>query len=209
VRRAPARRGADHLATPAAACAAWLTGQSSARHSRLSPGQDALLDALTQAGYATVRGGFPYTGASVRLPYRAEPIVAASARNAAQFAAARLSWAFADDVAGALQPLMDRTERRLLLLCGSCGAEMLSAALPRLRRRPGLRVLTLALGPVGRLPGPASGVEVYVVRGRRDRLSRWASRRPTDAEVPGGHLDYSSRPEVRAEVARVARDFAA
>lgn len=201
------QRADDHLAEPAPACAAWLTGQSSFRHSRLSPGQDGLLDAVARAGYAVVRGGFPYSAAAVRLPYRREPILPASARNAAQYLAARWSPGFADDVARRLQPLLDRTERRLLLLCGSCGVEMLTAALPRLRLPADLRVLALALGPVGRLPAPSSSVDVYVVRGDRDHLSRWTSRTPAHVDVTGGHLDYVTVPAVRAEVARVAGEF--
>ena len=199
---------ADHLAAPADHVAAWLTGQSSFRHSRLSPEQDAVLDGVERLGYATVRCGFPWNAAALREPYRREPILPASARNAAQFAAARLGTGHGQEVARHLQPVVDAASRRLLLICGSAGAELLTAALPHLRldARP---VLAVALGPVGRLPGPGDGVRVHVVRGAGDRLSRWGCSDRSHAVVPGGHLDYARSTAVRAEVERVAAEFLA
>lgn len=199
---------ADHLAAPADHVAAWLTGQSSFRHSRLSPEQDAVLDGVARLGYATVRCGFPWNAAALGEPYRREPILAASARNATQFAAARLGAALGREVSRHLQPLVDAVSRRLLLICGSAGAELLTAALPHLRLGAS-PVLAVALGPVGRVPGPGSGVAVHVVRGAGDRLSRWGCRTAADAVVAGGHLDYARSTAVRAEVARVAGEFLA
>lgn len=199
---------ADHLAEPAPHVAAWLTGQSSYRHSRLSPEQEAVLDGVAHLGYATVRCGFPWNAAALGEPYRSEPILAASARNAAQFASARLGSRLGREAARHLQPLFDATSRRLLLICGSAGAELFTAALPHLSlgSRP---VLAVALGPVGRLPGPDDGVRVHVIRGDGDRISRWGCRAGTDVVVPGGHLDYAGSIAVRAEVERVAGEFLA
>jgi len=197
----------DHLAEPARDCAAWLTGQSSFEHSSLSPGQMALLDDVAGLGYNPVRSGFPYNSALLAVPYRKEPVIGASVRNAAQFAAARTSRRFAEDLARHLQPLLDHTSRRLLLLCGSCGAELFTAALPHLRVPAGLRVLVVALGPVGRLPDEDARVKVRVVRGTRDWLSRAVSRVPEQHLVPGGHLDYVKLPQVRAVVLSVGREF--
>ena len=195
---------AGHLAVAAPDCAAWLTGQSSFRHSALSPDQVLLLEALGDLGYSVVRGGFPYNRAALTVPYRGEPLLPASLRNAAQYLTARSSQRFGAEVARHLRPLVERTQRRLLLLCGSCGTELLAAALPLLRIRPEQRVLAVALGPVGRRPA-ADRVLVHVIRGERDRLSRWGHRAPQDTLVPGGHLDYARSAEVRAEVLRVAR----
>lgn len=200
-------RTEDHLAVDARAAAAWLTGQSTFRHSRLSPPQAGLLDALGELGLATVDGGFPYNRAALAHPYRREPLTTASLRNGAQYLAARHSPRFGQEVARHLQPLVDATSDRLLLLCGSSGGQLLTASLPWVRRRDGLRVLAVALGPVGRLPGPGSGVEVYVVQGRSDVLSRWGHRGPVHRTVTAGHLDYAAAPEVRAEVLDVARRF--
>ena len=200
-------RTEEHLAGPAPAAAAWLTGQSSFRHSRLSPAQAELLEALTGLGFTAVPAGFPYNRAALGQPYRREPLVAASVRNGAQYLAARHSRRFGREVARHLQPLVDATADRLLLLCGSSGAQLLTASLPSLRLRPGLRVLAIALGPVGRLPGSGSGVEVHVVQSRTDVVSRWGHRGPVHRQVAGGHLDYATAPEVRAEVLHVARRF--
>jgi hypothetical protein len=124
-------------------------------------------------------------------------------RNAAQWLAARTDPAFGDDVARHLRPLLERTRRRLLVLCGSAGAELLTVGLRRLDpdvARPSTTVL--ALGPVGTLP---ADVAVHVVRGRTDLLSRWGCRRPSDTVVPGGHLDYAASPDVRRVVLELAR----
>ena len=201
--------GGPHLAVPADATAAWLTGQSSFRHSRLSPAQEAVLDDVAALGYDVVRAGLPYRATSVLAPYRPEPIASASARNAAQLVAARTSRAFRADVARHLRPLLERTRRRLLLLCGSCGVELLAGALPELRVPPGLRLAVVALGPVGRCPEPGSGAPTLVVRGARDRLSAWTCRAPADVVVAGGHLDYAADTGARAAVVRAARQHLA
>lgn len=200
-------RTEEHLAVPAPAVTAWLTGQSSFRHSRLSPAQAGFLEALAGLGFTAVPAGFPYNRAALGQPYRREPLVAASVRNGAQYLAARHSRRFGLEVARHLQPLVDATADRLLLLCGSSGAQLLTSALPSLRLPAGLKVLAIALGPVGRLPGSGSGVEVHVVKGRTDVVSRWGHRGPVHRQVAGGHLDYAAAPEVRADVLDVARRF--
>jgi hypothetical protein len=197
----------EHLAVPVADCAAWLSGQSSYRHSQLSPGQLDLLDALAGLGCATVRCGLPFNAAAQALPYSAEPLAAASARNAAQFLAARLDHRFQAELARHLQPLADRTSRRLVLLCGSCGMELLAAALPRLRLPWELRILAIALGPVGRRP--AGQLQLHVIQGSGDWISRLGYRGPADLRVPGGHMAYLDRADVRGEVLRVAKEFLA
>lgn len=194
----------EHLSVSADDVAVWLTGQSSYEHSRLSPAQDAVLDALADEGWTTVRAGLPWTAGAVARPYRAEPLLLASVRNTAQWRAARRDPAFADDVARHLRPLLERTGRRLLVLCGSAGAQLLTAGLARLGAPDAARpeVTVVALGPVGRLP---EGVRVHVVRGRADLLSRWACRHPSDTVVPGGHLAYAGSRDVLGVVLEVAR----
>lgn len=169
-----------------------------------------MLDHLAFLGFRPVRAGFPWNSAAVGEPYRREPVVAASVRNGAQFLAARRSNRFGRDAARHLGPLLERTGRRLLLVCGSAGAEILTSAVAHLGRTdPGPRVLVVALGPVGRLPAPDSGMTVHVIRGDRDLLSRCACRARADRTVRGGHLAYAASPQVRAEVLRVAGEFIA
>jgi UDP:flavonoid glycosyltransferase YjiC (YdhE family) len=168
---------AGHLAVSAPNCAAWLTGQSSYRHSQLSAGQLDLLNSLTAVGYEAVRGGFPFNGGAMTVPYRPQPLVAASVRNAAQYLAARMDRRFRVELTRHLRPMFDQTGCRLVLLCGCCGLELLAAALPLLRLRPRLEVLALALGPVGRLPPAASRLRLHVIQAEGDWISRLGFRR--------------------------------
>jgi hypothetical protein len=191
----------DHLARRSDAQALWLTGQSSFAHSRLSPGQLAILDDLVTVGYEPVRCGFPYNSGALARPYRKEPLPPVCARNLGQYLAARWSSHFAQVVARHLQPVFDVTSRHLLLLLGSCGAELFTAARPLLRVPDGLAVHVLAVGPVGRLPEEPAP---YVLRGRYDLLSLVWSRAP-GLPVPCGHMGYVDRSEVRAEILRHAR----
>jgi len=194
----------DHLAEPAAWTAIWLTGQSSMRHSRLSPAQATLLEQVALIGFHPLRAGLPFNRAAMTVEYRREPLGPASVRNGAQYLAATLGRRFGREVATHLQPVLDLTSERLLVLCGSAGAQLLSSALPHLVRPPELGVWVVGLGPVGRLEAPDPRWRVHVVQGDRDRVSRWGYRGPVDLVVPGGHLDYAAHPLVRAEVLRVA-----
>lgn len=198
-----AHADATPLARPATARAVWLTGQSSWRHSRLSSGQHAVLDALDAHGWEPLRVGFPWTDQAAAEPYRREPLLAASARNARQWAAARPGSTFTRHAADHLQVLLDRTASDLLLLCGSAGARILASAAPRLRTPAGLRVHVVGLGPVGPLPAARDGWSVHVVRGRSDLLSRWGYRGTTDVVVPGGHLSAATSPAAVAAVLRL------
>lgn len=186
-------------AGPVGARAAWLTGQSSWQHSLLSPRQEAVLDALARDGLDPLRVGFPWTTAAAAGTYRSVPLPIASVRNGAQFIAAR--WlgthrredAFAHQIARHLQQLVESTTDRLVLLVGSAGAEMLTAAAPLLRVPPSLAIDVVALGPVGRLRVKPSWT-VHVVQGSGDYISRLGYSGPVDAVVPGGHLSAATSP---------------
>lgn len=185
-----------HLASPADACAAFLTGQSSFRHSSLAPEQLLLLDELATIGYQPLRAGFPYHPAALRVPFSKAPAIPAAARCTAQYLAATCSEQFGREVARHLQPLVDATSRHLLLILGSCGAQLYAAARPYLHVPADLGVHVVGLGPVGRLPRDH---DLLVLRGRWDALSRTLSRGP-GRTVRGGHLTYLRYPEVRAAV---------
>lgn len=198
--------GGEHLAPVCEHGAAWLTGQSSYRHSQLSPGQRRLLGVLAGCGYTPTGVGFPYRAGSAQRPYRREPLAAASWRNGTQFVAARHSRPFARELHLHLQPLLERTSRHLVLLCGSAGLQLLATAARGWRLPDGLRVLVIAIGPVGR--PPVSGrLQLHVIRGDRDRISRLGCRLRSDLVVPGGHLDTVGQPRVAAEVLRLAAEF--
>lgn len=193
------------VAEPAHARVVWLTGQSSWAHSHLSPAQDAVLDVLAADGWSPLRLGFPWTVSAVAPGgYRRAPLPVASVRNAAQHLAARPGGRFAHQVAAHLQPLLDRTAGHLLLLCGSTGAQLLGVAAPLLTVPVGLDLRAIALGPVGRLPGPGTAWDVQVVQGVADRISRWGYRGSVDIVVPDGHLDAATGPATIAAVRQLA-----
>jgi hypothetical protein len=202
----------DHLAGPAASLAAWLTGQSSYRHSQLSPHQMAVLDEVAGLGYEVVRAGFPYNRQALAHPYAPEPLIRASLRNLSQFQAALARPAFSAEIARHLQPLIGAASRRLLLLCGSCGLQLFAAALPRLSLPPGLRVGLVAVGPVCLTPAAVfrdhPGLDLFVVQGSRDWLSRLASRTGADARPPVDHLGYTRHPEARRAILQAASALA-
>ncbi|MGI4873471.1 MAG: hypothetical protein ACRYFX_20125 [Janthinobacterium lividum] len=191
---------ADTLAQPAAQTIAWLTGQSAYRPSRLSPAQEGLLRAVCASPWVALPANFPYNRAALRSDYQEAPLLAASVRNSAQFVAALGSVAFRQACARHLQPLLDATSSRLVLLCGSCGLQLFYAALPWLRVPPELHIQLVGLGPVCLRPRMHPQVSVAVVQGRRDWLSRTLCRLPCHQRVPGGHLAYATQPEVVAVV---------
>lgn len=188
------------VAHPAAARAVWLTGQSSWTHAHLSPAQDAVLDALADDGWTPLRLGLPWTTSAGTGEYRRVALPVASLRNAAQHLAARPGSRLAHQVAAHLQPVVDRTSERLLLLCGSTGAQLLGVAAPLLVVPETLTVHVVALGPVGEPPRTGGPWDVHVVRGADDRISRLGYRGPVDAVVPGGHLDAATGPAAVAAV---------
>lgn len=214
----PARRYAARLAAlpaagavvgaPAANRAVLLTGQSAYRHSQLSPPQRALLAPLADLGFDVVQAGFPYHHDQLARPWRREPLLSASARNGAQFLAALGSDRFRGQLSRHLRPLLEHTERALLVVAGSSGLQLWAAAQPPLHPPPGLRVRIVALGPV-LTPGTyarvaATGVDVDIVRGERDWISRLGHRGVVDAVTSGGHLDYPDSPEVHKVVRAAA-----
>lgn len=196
------------LAQPGRRLVAWLTGQSTYGPASLSPSQQALLRALAAPGWTTLPANFPYNQAALSADYQEAPLLLASGRNGAQFAAALGSAAFGRACARHLQPLLDATAEQLVLLCGSCGLQLFYAALPWLRVPPSLRIQLVALGPVCLQPRQHPQVTVAVVQGRRDWLSRGFCWLPTAHRVPGGHLDYGARPEVVAVVRALLGFFA-
>jgi hypothetical protein len=124
VERFAAYELADHLVTATEPLrVAWLSGQSSYRHHRLSPAQLGLLDAVADLGYRPVRAAFPYNSRAMAAPDRDEPLVRAAVRNVAQFLASRFDPCFAAEVARHVSPLVEYTDSRLLLICGSSGLE--------------------------------------------------------------------------------------
>jgi hypothetical protein len=160
-----------------------LTGQSSLRAARLSPAQEAFLDAVTPPGWTALRAGFPYHAAMTGAAFEETSMIGASWRNAAQVAMSMASGEYREVVRRVLQRAMDTTEERLRIVTGSCGLQLLNCVWEELRGEAEV----MALGPAcfGTLRVPAE-----VVMGDRDGWSRLFYRGRVDRRVRGGHLDY-------------------
>lgn len=160
-----------------------LTGQSSWRSARLSPAQEAFLDAATPPGWTAVRAGFPYHSAMMGVAFEETSMLAASWRNAAQVAMSMASPAYREVLRRVVQRAMDTSHERLRIVTGSCGLQLLNCVWEELRGEAEV----IALGPAcfGTLRVPAE-----VVRGDRDGWSRLFYRGRVDRQVSCGHLDY-------------------
>ena len=197
---------ANSLARPNSHAVAWLTGQSDYGSACLSPAQAAVLRAIGAPGWVGLAANFPYNQAAVSADYQPAPLLPASVRNGAQFIAALSSTAFRRACARHLQPLLDATTSRLVLLCGSCGLQLFYAALPWLRVPAGLQIQLVGLGPVCLRHYAHPQVAVAVVQGRHDWLSRSLCRLPCHYRVPGGHLDYAGLPELPALIRQLIKN---
>ena len=182
------------LVTPARHRAVWLTGQSSWDQQRLSPAQERFLLSLADHGWEPLLVGFPWTHRAAAGSYRRAALLPASVRNTAQGLAARPGTAFAAEVTRHLQPLLDATSSRLLLLCASAGARLVTSAHRALQVPPSLRIDVVGIGAVGALPPSHGPWHVKRARGRSDVFSALGDPAPADRIVPGGHLAAATSP---------------
>ena len=176
-----------------------MTGRSDPSHCRPSAVQAAFLDALASPGVRVLRTNFPWVPDDGALAAPV-PLVRASLANARQYLGSRReSWR--ERHRPALERLAGRAPRTVLI-CGSCGLELLA----NLRARPATldRLHVLALGPVARRR-PAVR-ELVIVRGRDDRVSG-RGLGAADHVVGTDHLGYledaDSLSIARTMVARV------
>jgi hypothetical protein len=169
-----------------------LTGQS-ARHCTLSAEQEDFLKSIAPADFDIVLSGWPYHPHLLGEPYEPPSLVAASIRNAAQEARTLAVPRYRTYVAATIQPIVAATRRKLVIVTGSCGLELLNAA--------GIAdwadLTVIALGPVCIRPLRIPSCKLHALRGRRDFWSRMLYRHTIDAECGCGHLDYYADPEVR------------
>lgn len=165
---------------------ALMTGRSDPSHCRPSPVQAAFLAALASPRVRVLSTVFPWPPDDGRLA-ASVPLVRASLANALQYLGSRRAGWAARHRPGFEARVAEAP--RTVLLCGSCGLELLAnldasaATLARLH--------VLAFGPVARRRPPVH--ELLVVRGRGDRISRRGFAGDADRLVEGGHLDYLER----------------
>lgn len=164
----------------------FLTAQTDPRGCELSPLQERFLRSLPLEDAERGERNFPFRPGPA---HREMPVPAASRHVGAQLARSALP-----GFGPRYRPEVTRELRRAartLVLAGSCGLELLRVL--DLDAEVLRRVHVLAYGPVSR-GLPACGVTTVVADG--DRISRLFRPR-VDHRVPGGHLDYLHRPEMR------------
>ena len=179
---------------------ALLTGRSDPRSAALTPVQARFLESLRDRDVALVPTNFPWPVPEAIAGDRADaaddraraspvPLPIASVRNAAQYLGSRRrTWAARHRPA--LESLVGRSDRTVLV-CGSCGLELLANL--GADRATLARIDVLAVAPVARaLPRCR---RVVLVRGRRDRISPlWID--AVDHLVDGGHMNVFENPAV-------------
>lgn len=181
------------LIAPADFRIAILTGQSSFASSRLSLPQEQFIEAIAPDGYDLLMSGFPYH--ADQMAVRPEPsIIAASWRNAAQTLWSVRPTGFRNSLSQIVGMLISRTNRRLVVIAGSCGLQLINSIWPGLPKHPQLDIRVIALGPA--CFGPLQ-MSASVIQGSQDLWSKLFYRGPVHFHVRCGHLDYWDSPEVR------------
>jgi hypothetical protein len=178
---------------------AWLSGRSAAAHCALSPVQEGLLEVAARHGFEPVPTGFPFVPGP---GWSRAWLGSASVRNARQYVALRRDRATAETVAARLRLLFAGTSSRLLVVCGSLGLELLLAGLRQgLPVPPVVRVV--AFGPVA--SGVPASLDLWVMQGRLDPISRLCYHGPVRSRPWCGHLGYAGRPDAAGLVAAACR----
>ena len=163
------------------------TGQSSFKSSALSLEQLSFLETAAPTECSVLSMGFPFDSSFDGAGFREVGMVSASWRNARQVYWSMFSPVYREAIARRFQAVIGATSRRLIIVTGSCGLQLVNVAWPKLQIPTELRIDLVALGPAcfGELRMP-----VTVVRGRRDIWSRMLYRGRVDHVCAGGHLDY-------------------
>ncbi|MGO4712090.1 hypothetical protein [Bradyrhizobium sp. 2TAF24] len=191
---------AGFLLPPAARRLCLLTGQSDFTTSALPADKRAFLDAVAPADVVMTPVGFPWHADFAAPAAGAVPIALASLRNARQWLWARGHPVYRAGLAASVGTLLARTGRRLFLVTGSCGIDLLADALAHLPAQ-GPEIWAAVVGPAGRLPPAGRLAGMLVVQGRGDIWSRALWRGAVDVRPRCGHLDYYTDDATRAAIA--------
>lgn len=186
-------RALDYGSSFEAARVVLLTGQSSFQTSRLMPSQIEFLKAVTPPTAEPLLTGFPFHPAFDREACD-PPLPVAAARNSLQFIWSLASEEFRRMIADALRPLL---QKKLIIVTGSCGLQMLAAATSVIP----IDARVVALGPAMLRPFALDMRQVSVVQGRRDGWSRLLYRGTINNYCDSDHLGYWESREVREIVA--------
>lgn len=183
------------LITQEEALVVLLTGLSSYRSSQLTDEQYHFLQQAVPATIPVLPSNFPYHRDF--LTGRTSPsLFMASLRNAMQFILASVSTRFGHLLAKHLQPIFN-SERKCVIVTGSCGIALWHAALPFLRLNKPDALLIIALGPVHLPTSQPFSYKMIRICGSRDWISRAMKTGKIDYSVNCGHLDYYTNVETQ------------
>jgi hypothetical protein len=185
---------AGTLLVPARRRVLLWTGQSGYAAGALRGEQREFLAAV--AGEDAVMAGFPFHHEFDR-EYELR-IWRASWRNARQTWWCAANGRYRRAVGRVLRQAVESVSERLMIVCGSCGMEIVNAACEEMGGRLPQKVEIVGLGPT--CLRPLRLERVRVVQGRGDRWSQWLYRGPVAAVSNGGHLDYWQCEQTRGVV---------
>jgi hypothetical protein len=174
-----------------------LTGQSDFATSDLPADKEAFLKIVAPTDTIVTHAGFPWHADFTKPVHTIPPLLAASYRNARQWIWARRDELYRNALSNIIHTVVQRTEKRLLFVLGSCGVDLLAEALSRLPAG-GPEIWAAILGPAGRIPAHQNLTRQIVIQGQYDIWSRVLWRGSVQKQPKCGHLDYYTDTETLA-----------
>ena len=170
-----------------------LTGSSHFKHCELSDIQKTFLKNEIWADYQTITTNFPYNR-GFRTSHPSFPnIVQASWSNIVYYWQCLFNKKFAQEIARHLRPLKNNQET--IVIAQSSGLKMLLIAWPQIEKTDHLRVI--ALGPVTFMKNRDQKINLQVIKGRQDKISKFLDSHKVNKYVDCQHFDYLQNEEVR------------
>ena len=174
----------------------FLSGSSDITCAGLTAGQLELLHAICPSGYSVVASNFPFNQDFEHIEFPQVSLLSAAASNVLYYWHTILNLRFQKLLQEHLSPLLEAQE--VVLVCKSSGVNMLTQWLRSLGNQVTLpRLRVIALGPVSQLLLSQKGLELLVIKGKKDPYSRILDRHSADIQVDTDHYSYEYRKDVK------------
>ena len=174
----------------------FLSGSSDITCAGLTAGQLELLHAICPSGYSVVASNFPFNQDFEHIEFPQVSLLSAAASNVLYYWHTILNLRFQKLLQEHLSPLLEAQE--VVLVCKSSGVNMLTQWLRSLGNQVTLpRLRVIALGPVSQLLLSQKGLELLVIKGKKDPYSRILDRHSADIQVDTDHYSYEYREDVK------------
>lgn len=170
-----------------------LTGQSSFKTSRLDKEKLDFLNHISDQDLTTVTIGFPWHNEFDILAGK-PALIAATIRNIRQYLWLNLDKEYKKSVSNIIRKIVEMTDKKLVIITGSCGIGYLSCALENIKVTNELWVL--ALGPVGSKNINSKNISrFHVIQGHNDIWSKLLWLGNVDEYTNCGHMEYYKCPQ--------------